>query len=535
MVSSTLGSLTSTGWNLLSSAGSFSIYFLYSFSVVAPMARNSPRASAGFSMLEASIEPSAAPAPTSVCNSSMNRIICPSDCDISFSTAFRRSSNSPRNFAPATNAAKSRATSRLVFNTSGTSPETMRCAKPSAIAVLPTPGSPIRTGLFLVRRARICITRRISSSRPMTGSSFCRRANSVRSRAYLSSASYVASGFCEVTRCVPRTPVNACRIASWEAPWRFSNCPAGSRSRAAIARNRCSVDTYSSLKLSASLNERSSTSFRGRPMCCCAKPCTFGKRPISRSISCVNPSVRIPSLDSNGGTTPSAWATSAASKWTGSICWFSWLAAISCALCTASWAFTVIFSNRSIRASLPPASAAKGWRVRPALQSYHSSSAGLLRCRSGHRLGVHIDFDLLWLGFFALRDGQSQHPVLVIGLNRVRIHGIRQREAPGERAIRALHTQVVFFLHLLLELAFTANRQDVVLHADVQILGIDFRQIGLHHEFMLGLVDIHGRSPGSEAGFLAFPVEDIIKETIELVLQGVDPAEGFPSSNGSHL
>src|SRR5207245_7094637 len=146
------------------------------------------------------------------------------------------------------------------------------------------------------------------------------------------------------------------------------------------------------------------------------------------------------------------------SKWTGSTCWFSWLAAISCALCTASWAFTVIFSNRSIWASLPSVSAEKGWRVRPALLSYHSSSAGLLRCGSGHRLGVHIDFDLLWLGFFALRVRKSQHPVLVIGINRVRIHGIRQREAPGERAIHALHTQLVVFVHLLLEFSLPANR-----------------------------------------------------------------------------
>ena len=47
--------------------------------------------------------------------------------------------------------------------------------------------SPIRTGLFLVLRARICITRRISSSRPITGSSFDLLASSVRSRAYFSS------------------------------------------------------------------------------------------------------------------------------------------------------------------------------------------------------------------------------------------------------------------------------------------------------------------------------------------------------------
>ena len=30
----------------------------------------------------------------------------------------------------------------------------MRCASPSTMAVLPTPGSPIKTGLFLVRRLK---------------------------------------------------------------------------------------------------------------------------------------------------------------------------------------------------------------------------------------------------------------------------------------------------------------------------------------------------------------------------------------------
>src|SRR5574344_1790301 len=39
----------------------------------------------------------------------------------------------------------------LIFRFSGTSPRTMRSAKPSTIAVLPVPGSPIRIGLFFVR------------------------------------------------------------------------------------------------------------------------------------------------------------------------------------------------------------------------------------------------------------------------------------------------------------------------------------------------------------------------------------------------
>src|ERR1700677_3532046 len=76
----------------------------------------------------------------------------------------------------------SSAITRRSRNDSGTSPETIRRARPSTIAVLPTPGSPISTGLFLVRLDSTWITRRISSSRPITGSSLPCSAISVRSR-----------------------------------------------------------------------------------------------------------------------------------------------------------------------------------------------------------------------------------------------------------------------------------------------------------------------------------------------------------------
>ncbi len=177
MVSSTDGSPTSTGWNRRSSAGSFSTCSRNSSSVVAPTIRSSPRASIGLSMFDASIAPSpVAPAPTTVCISSMNVTTCPSLPLISSSTARSRSSNSPRYFAPATIAPRSSAISDLPRSESGTSPATIRCASPSTTAVLPTPGSPMSTGLFLVRRESTCTTRRISASRPMTGSSLPSRA-----------------------------------------------------------------------------------------------------------------------------------------------------------------------------------------------------------------------------------------------------------------------------------------------------------------------------------------------------------------------
>ena len=182
-VSSTVGSETKTGWNRRARAASFSTCLRYSSRVVAPTQCNSPRARAGLSRLAASMAPSVFPAPTRVCISSMNRMTEPSAAVTSFSTALRRSSNSPRYFAPAIRAPRSRARSFLSLRLSGTSPLTIRWARPSTMAVLPTPGSPIRTGLFLVRLDSTWMVRRISSSRPMTGSTLPSRAAWVRSRA----------------------------------------------------------------------------------------------------------------------------------------------------------------------------------------------------------------------------------------------------------------------------------------------------------------------------------------------------------------
>ena len=205
IVSSTLGWSTSTGWNRRASAASFSMYLRYSSSVVAPMACSSPRASAGLRMLLASIEPPVAPAPTMVCSSSMNSTTVPPDASTSLRTALRRSSNSPRYLAPATIALMSSSMISRSRRVLGTSPATMRCARPSTMAVLPVPGSPMSTGLFFVRRDRTWMVWRISSMRPMTGSSLPSRARSVRLRPYCLRASNCGLLSASVTRASPRS------------------------------------------------------------------------------------------------------------------------------------------------------------------------------------------------------------------------------------------------------------------------------------------------------------------------------------------
>ena len=218
MVSTTEGSPTNTCWKRRSRAASFSMFSRYSSKVVAPTRRSSPRASMGLSMFPASMEPSPVPpAPTTVWSSSMKVTIWPSEALISSSTDLRRSSNSPRYLAPATIAPRSRLMRRLSRSDSGTSASTMRCASPSTTAVLPTPGSPMRTGLFFVRRESTCTTRRISESRPMTGSSAPSRASAVRSVPYCSSASEPFCGFSLVTFVPPRRASSSADTAAASA------------------------------------------------------------------------------------------------------------------------------------------------------------------------------------------------------------------------------------------------------------------------------------------------------------------------------
>ena len=245
MVSSTVGSSTRTGWKRRSRAASVSMYLRYSSSVVAPMQWSSPLASMGFKRLPASMDPSVLPAPTIRCSSSMKRMIRPSDFRICSSTAFSLSSNSPRYFAPAIRDPMSSEKTVLFFRPSGTSPRMIRCARPSAMAVLPTPGSPISTGLFFVLRDRIRMTERISLSRPITGSILPFRARSTRSVPYFDRASTVSSGLSFVTRKL-RTEASAFMKPSFVTLYclkRFFRPDVECSKRPSI---RCSTETYSS-------------------------------------------------------------------------------------------------------------------------------------------------------------------------------------------------------------------------------------------------------------------------------------------------
>ena len=156
--------------------------------MVAPIQCSSPLAKAGFKRFEASRAPSVFPAPTRVCISSMNRIISPDEDSTSDNIDFNLSSNSPLNFAPAIKEPISSDNNFFCNKGSGTSPLTILKDNPSAIAVLPTPGWPIKTGLFLVLLLKTWIALLISSSLPIIGSILPSRASLQKSVVNFSNA-----------------------------------------------------------------------------------------------------------------------------------------------------------------------------------------------------------------------------------------------------------------------------------------------------------------------------------------------------------
>ena len=179
--SSGAGCSTLTGWKRRSSAGSFSKYLEYSSKVVAPTVISLPRASRGLIRFARSgPDLSPPPAPSMLWISSMKSMTLPAFTAES-SAPFSRSSKSPLYLVPASSAATSSENNRLPSSFSGTSPAAIACASPSATADFPTPASPTSTGLFLLLRQRICITRSISPSLPMTGSNSPLSALAVRS------------------------------------------------------------------------------------------------------------------------------------------------------------------------------------------------------------------------------------------------------------------------------------------------------------------------------------------------------------------
>ena len=163
------------------------------------------------------------------------------------------------------------------------------------------------------------MVRRISSSRPMTGSSFPWRARSVRSVVYFFSASRLPSASACCTESPPRTALMACSKAARCAPCSFSRRPVAPLSSAKASKN-ISEAMKASLRLSASLSVRFSRLFRSREMLTSPPcPCTVGKPLMLLSKACFSAATLTPARARIEPVPPSSWLIKASNKCCGSI------------------------------------------------------------------------------------------------------------------------------------------------------------------------------------------------------------------------
>jgi hypothetical protein len=214
------------------------------------------------------------------------------------------------------------------------------------MAVLPTPGSPISTGLFLLRRCSTWIARRISSSRPMTGSSLPARARSVRSIVYFFSDSRWPSASCELTLPPPRTAVIAASSALRVRPFSRARRPASDLSSVS-ANSTISLAMNWSPCFCASLSARFSSDNSSRPICTSPPlPLTLGSRCNAVFNAPVRPPMLAPARCSSERVPPSSWFSKAISRCAGSMYWLSLPTAWLCASARASCSLVVSLSSR---------------------------------------------------------------------------------------------------------------------------------------------------------------------------------------------
>ncbi len=156
---------------------------------------------------------------------------------------------------PATRRPRSRDTSSLSLSDSGTSPWAIRMARPSTIAVLPTPASPMRIGLFFVLRERIWMIRLISMSLPMTGSSLFSDAIFVRLFVYFASA-FVFFGV-EATSPFAERISSMTRTTDVRSILNFARSSRAGDGTSKSATKRCSVEMNSSFIDAATFDDAS--------------------------------------------------------------------------------------------------------------------------------------------------------------------------------------------------------------------------------------------------------------------------------------
>ena len=87
---------------------------------------------------------------------------------------------------------------------------------------------------------------------------------------------------------------------------------------------------------------------------------------------------------------------------------------------------------------------------------------------------------------------------------------------------------------LFFEFPLATNGQYIVFHANVEVFGIDVRQIRFYDQFMLGFHNIDCGCPSREVGFL-LAIEALAKHAVQLLMKRGCAPERFKTVQISHV
>src|SRR5438045_165943 len=136
---------------------------------------------------------------------------------------------------------------------------------------------------------------------------------------------------------------------------------------------------------------------------------------------------------------------------------------------------------------------------------------------------VRLDLDLARRGLGPLGNHDLEHAMLAGRADLLGIGRVGQREAAIEHAVGALDARVLVGLAGALLPALALDGEDALVHVDLDLVGIDARDVGLDQEARRLLLDVHARRPlaGHHVGLVArVPfAEEAVEDVPELFVK----------------
>src|SRR5690606_9872647 len=145
-----------------------------------------------------------------------------------------------------------------------------------------------------------------------------------------------------------------------------------------------------------------------------------------------------------------------------------------------------------------------------------------------------LDGDPARLDLWLLGNTHLENAVDALCGDAVGVDRLRQREAPIEFPGRAFDAVQSFGLFILLFPALAGDRDQSLVHADVDVFGAHSRQVGAQYEALLFLQDVYSRHPvGNRLLAVLLPeaeatAGDLVQEP-QVAMQAVHQGPGLES------